>query len=36
MRMIKRMGLQTMTRIPNDEVKAMVMELAPELKDSIL
>ena len=36
MRMIKRMGLQTMTRIPNDEVKAMVMELAPDLKDSIL
>ena len=36
MRMIKRMGLQTMTRIPNEQVKAMVMELAPELKDSIL
>ena len=36
MRMIKRMGLQTMTRIPNDEVKAMVLELAPDLKDSIL
>jgi len=36
MRMIKRMGLQTMTRIPNEQVKAMVMELAPDLKDSIL
>jgi len=36
MRMIKRLGLQTMTRIPDEQVKAMVMELAPELKDSIL
>ena len=36
MRMIKRMGLDTMTRISNEQVKAMVMKMAPELKDSIL
>lgn len=36
MRMIKRLGLDTMTRIPNEQVKAMVIEMAPELKDSIL
>ena len=35
MRMIKRLGLDTMTRIPDEQVKAMVIELAPELKDSI-